>query len=80
MRGPLPTAAPLGLTAEFSADAMKRQQWSTSLKKARVRSPIPPFEEVVASLAHFLMPAVVEAGTPTGRSSRWEPTILKWVA
>jgi hypothetical protein len=79
-RRPLPTVAPLGLTAEFSLDEMKRQQWAAFLRKARVRSAILPFEEVVASLSVFLMPAVIEAGAPTGRSARWESSMRKWVS
>jgi hypothetical protein len=58
---------------------MKRQQWAAFLKEARVRSVIPPFGEVVASLADFLMPAVVEAGAPTERSASWEPARREWM-
>lgn len=45
----LPTELPIGLTAEFGGDELKRKQWMAFLKKNRLDGPV--LDDVVAELA-----------------------------
>ena len=76
----IPPEVPFGLTAQFTGDAMKRQQWTAFLRKSRVRAELPPFEEIVASLVQFLMPAVDESRNQTGRAAHWDPALRRWIS
>ncbi|HYL90478.1 MAG TPA: nucleotidyl transferase AbiEii/AbiGii toxin family protein [Burkholderiales bacterium] len=51
-RTPIPDAMPLGLTAEFAADAAKRRQWSAFLGRSRLEAPT--LEATIEELARFL--------------------------
>ena len=62
---PLPPDLPVGLTREFALDSRKQAQWMAFLKKNRLESP--PLEDVIISLADWLMITVNNARTLQGR-------------
>jgi hypothetical protein len=64
---PLPSDLPLGLTREFALDAQKQAQWRAFLNKNRLESP--PLEDVIFSLADWLMAALNNARKLAGRKS-----------
>jgi predicted nucleotidyltransferase component of viral defense system len=49
---PLPEAMPLGLSAEFTRDAEKRQQWNAFLNRNRLEAP--ELEATIEEIARFL--------------------------
>lgn len=61
----LPEETPVGLTATFGESPAKLAQW-TAFVRQRVVAPdaLPPFPQLVAHMATFLMPAVQAARTP----------------
>jgi predicted nucleotidyltransferase component of viral defense system len=68
----LPAAAPLALTAEFAADAVKRKQWQAFLSKSKLDEGA-GLAEVVVVLHDFLMP-------PVQALAAREPFERKWPA
>lgn len=74
----LPTQIPVGLTAAFGANPAKRTQWGAFVDQ-RVVAPqnLPPFADMVAQVAGFLLP-VLEAARRSDRergggAAVWEP-------
>ena len=68
-RTPLPSAAPVTLTAEFHDDGSKRLQWSAFLGRTGLKAPDLP--AVIARLRAFLLP-------PAGSIARGDPFDLVW--
>lgn len=73
---PLPATAPLALTPEFSTDRQKATQWSAFLRKGRLVESPPPFEDVVALLASFLMPPTLALVSNAPWNRTWVP--VEW--
>jgi len=73
---PLPATPPLALTPEFSTDRQKAIQWSAFLRKGRLLESPPPFEEVVALLATFLMPPTLALVSNDPWNRTWVP--VEW--
>lgn len=72
----LPAKAPLALTPEFSTDRQKATQWIALLRKGRLVELPPPFEDVVALLASFLMPPTQAAVSNAPWNRTWVP--VEW--
>jgi predicted nucleotidyltransferase component of viral defense system len=53
---PLPMAAPLALTAEFSEDADKQKQWQGFLKKGQLKSTQKSLSQTIGVIKDFVMP------------------------
>lgn len=67
----LPNKLPIGLTSQFAEDESKLVQWSGFLRRARLVTDAPPFEEVVGRLRVFLNP-VLQAGHSGNKfEQRW---------
>jgi hypothetical protein len=67
----LPEKPPLALTDEFSGDRAKQAQWRAFVMKGRLVVEVPPFDEVVKSLAQFLMPPTDALTTGRAFSRKW---------
>lgn len=68
---PLPDSPPLALTSEFSDDSRKATQWNAFIRKGRLIESPPAFEDVIALLASFLMPATQAAATTESWEFKW---------
>ena len=66
---PLPTEPPVALTSTFSNDGAKQKQWTAFLRRSGVGSSDLTLDAVVAGLAEFLLPVVLEPRRGLGR--RW---------
>ncbi len=66
---PLPTEPPVALTSTFSNDGSKQKQWTAFLRRSGVGSSDLTLDAVVAGLAEFLLPVVLEPRHGLGR--RW---------
>lgn len=73
---PLPASTPAALTAEFSSNSIKSQQWQAFVKKAGLQSA--SLEEVVASLAVLLNPAIAACSLISTFESKWNPSVRGW--
>ncbi len=74
-RVPLPGTAPVGLTPAFGENATKRVQWEAFVKQ-RVVTPdaLPPFADLVAHMATFLLPPLEAAARgDAGWTAVWSP-------
>lgn len=61
--------APLGLTDTFALDAQKQTQWQAFLKKNRLEALT--LNEVIAALAHFLLPIMQAASEGAPFPAQW---------
>ena len=59
----VPAELPIALTAEFGKLPEKQAQWAAFLRKGRARGVSTDFPAVVAELARFLEPVLVESAT-----------------
>ena len=57
----VPVSVPVGLSAEFGADARKRQQWQGFVRRGRLKTQETDLRAVVETVRQFLMPAVTAA-------------------
>ncbi|MBF0108701.1 MAG: nucleotidyl transferase AbiEii/AbiGii toxin family protein [Magnetococcales bacterium] len=62
---------PFGLTQVFAQDQQKQLQWKAFLRRNGLEDM--PFDDVVSSLADFLMPVIQAATAGDVFSSQWEP-------
>lgn len=65
-RTSLPTGLPIGLTAEFGRDELKRKQWAAFLRKNRLDGPV--LDDLVAELAADLQGPLLRAAKIAGAS------------
>jgi hypothetical protein len=72
-RSQLPTGTPTAFTQVFAKDATKRSQWNAFLKRSRVARDVPPFEDLLAEIAPFILPAAEAAAGGTPFRSTWRP-------
>lgn len=72
----VPTSVPAALTAEFSSNSIKAQQWRAFVTKAGL--PWNSLDEVVAALAAFLNPAIAACGLSRGLELQWNPSVREW--
>lgn len=73
---PLPTSVPAALTAEFSSNPIKAQQWRAFVTKAGLQST--GLEAVVETLAEFLGPALAARSLSSDLKPRWNPVAREW--
>jgi len=64
----VPSSLPLGLTAEFSGERVKKQQWDAFLKKMLLGGAAVSLEDVVGALNVFFTPILASDSTMT-----WSP-------
>ncbi|MCB9737701.1 MAG: nucleotidyl transferase AbiEii/AbiGii toxin family protein [Deltaproteobacteria bacterium] len=70
---PLPTSPPVALTTEFSSDSAKVVQWRAFVRRGRLVAGEPALDEVVASLARFLLPVLGLGEARVTGQRRWPP-------
>jgi hypothetical protein len=73
---PLPTSAPAALTAEFTSNPIKVQQWRAFVTKAGLQST--GLEDVSAALAALLGPVLTACSLSRDFESSWIPVSLAW--
>jgi hypothetical protein len=73
----LPTSTPLALTAEFSMNPTKAQQWRAFLSRAGLCSD--SLEEVVGALVPFLHPVITACRSDDSFHSTWNPSVGQWI-
>jgi hypothetical protein len=73
---PLPTSVPAALTAEFSSNPIKAQQWRAFVTKAGLQRI--SLDEVVETLAVFLGPAVAACSLNGDYMPKWNPAARDW--
>ena len=74
----MPTSTPTALTAEFSSNTIKAQQWSAFVTKSGLQWT--SLEEVVDALAAFLNPAIAACSVSRDFESLWNPVARAWQA
>jgi predicted nucleotidyltransferase component of viral defense system len=68
----LPSAAPVAITNEFSADSGKQKQWTSFLAKSGLEAP--PLPEVAQQIEAFLSPPGLAAAQWQSFHARWAPS------
>jgi hypothetical protein len=69
----IPHMEPIGLSDEFSTDAVKLTQWAAFLRRARLRKEAPPLDQLVVALRAFLTPMIRAAADPPASEIVWAP-------
>jgi hypothetical protein len=69
----IPSGVPDPLTAAFGADRAKRTQWQAFLLRARVKHEPPPFEQVLDTIARFVLPPAHAAYREDAFDRSWPP-------
>ena len=72
----LPTSVPAALTAEFSSNPVKSQQWRAFVTKADPQTA--SLDEVIGTLGAFLGPAMMACELSNRFESTWSPMTLQW--
>ncbi len=72
----LPKSVPAALTAEFSSNPIKAQQWRAFVTKAGLQST--SLDAVVETLAEFLGPALAACSLSSDFEPRWNPVAREW--
>lgn len=67
----LPVSVPVGLSAEFGRDAMKRQQWQGFVRRGRLKTQEADLSAVVEKVCAFLIPAITAAATDKKFKAHW---------
>lgn len=67
----LPAGPPFALSAGFSTDVGKRQQWQAFVKRGKLRLPETSLATVVDAIRDFLMPPITAAAESKKFSSHW---------
>jgi Nucleotidyl transferase AbiEii toxin, Type IV TA system len=70
---PLPTEAPLALTAIFFDGLVKQAQWKAFLRKGRFEDSTILLPDVVHEIAVFILPAVFAAAQNLPFTKTWKP-------
>jgi hypothetical protein len=68
---PVPSDAPVALTAEFHDDASKHQQWEAFLTRTGLQAPALP--AVIERLRTFLLPPAASIAQGEGFDQTWPP-------
>lgn len=74
---PLPTSVPAALTAEFSSNPIKAQQWRAFVTKAGLQWT--SLDTAVEALAVFLGPALIACNLSDDFKPKWNPPTRAWV-
>jgi hypothetical protein len=74
---PVPTSEPVALSAEFSSEPIKLQQWRAFVTKTGLRTS--DLDEVIGLLAAFLWPPVKAASVNARFDASWAPDLRSWV-
>ncbi len=72
----VPTSVPAALTAEFSSNPIKAQQWRAFMTKTGLQWT--SLDEVVEMLAGFLGPALTSYSLSRGVELKWKPSARQW--
>lgn len=72
----VPSTVPAALTAEFSANPIKAQQWRAFVSKAGLQWT--SLDEVVETLTGFLGPALAACSLSGDFWPKWNPSALEW--
>lgn len=72
----LPTSVPAALTAEFSANPIKAQQWRAFVTKAGLQHA--NLTNIVTGLETFLLPAIAASRNASALDSKWYPALGRW--
>ena len=75
---PLPTAAPVALTAEFAESPIKAGQWNAFVTKAGLQATT--LQEVAMTMEAFLWPAIEACSLSDRFGKKWRPEPRKWIA
>jgi hypothetical protein len=78
-RGTMLPAMPTALTTEFARNATKLTQWRAFIRKTKISGVPQELEDIIASIAEFLLP-VVEAVAGSSRFSRFWQAPGPWRA
>lgn len=70
-RTAVPAAAPLALTPAFSADTAKQAQWRAFVRRGRLVDDPPDLDDVVVTLAGFLMPPARALASGRSFAQHW---------
>jgi hypothetical protein len=70
-RGRPLSTRPVALTRRFAADSVKQSQWAGFLRKAQIPATL-PFQEVVQSVADFILPVVDAVGHGATFAAIWK--------
>jgi hypothetical protein len=74
---PLPTSVPSALTAEFSTNPIKAQQWRAFVTKAGLQWT--SLDAVVETLASLLGPALAACSLNGDFKPKWNPSMREWI-
>ena len=74
---PLPTSVPAALTAEFSTNPIKAQQWQAFVTKAGLQWT--SLDAVVETLASLLGPALAACSLNGDFKPKWNPSTREWI-
>jgi Nucleotidyl transferase AbiEii toxin, Type IV TA system len=74
---PLPTSIPAALTAEFSTNPIKAQQWRAFVTKAGLQWT--SLDAVVETLASLLGPALAACSLNGDFKPKWNPSTREWI-
>ena len=74
---PLPTTTPAALTAEFSSNPIKTQQWRAFVTKAGLQTA--DLEQLIGTLSTFLGPAIAACEQSDRLKSAWSPRSQQWI-
>lgn len=67
----LPVSVPVGLSAEFGSDTMKRQQWQGFVRRGRLNTRDVDLSAVVEAIREFLTPIVAAAVETKKFNAHW---------
>lgn len=73
----VPKFVPIALTAEFSSNPIKDQQWRAFVTKAGLQGS--NLQDVVEGLAIFLNPAITACNLSGGFQTSWSPSAREWI-
>lgn len=75
----LPQYLPLALTAEFSSDINKQQQWSAFVRRSRLTGEGTQLPQVIKQLELFLAPPMEAARESSDFPSTWDCQAGRWI-
>jgi len=68
----LPSGTPTALTAAFSGDPLKQQQWAAFLRRSRLKLPAGNLEQVVEAIRGFLSEPLLAATRRDASKAHWQ--------
>ncbi len=68
----LPSGTPTALSATFSGDPLKQQQWAAFLRRSRLRLPAGNLEQVVEAIREFLSEPLLAVARRDASKAHWQ--------